>query len=67
MVLNGDKIVLYNLNFLKFKQTAQKSDQKPRSMASDLVCMFANVSVQVLQITLFTLHSDVTATRIARL
>ena len=65
------KTVLFNSSLPVFLANNAGPDQMPHSAASDLGLQFANVPapspVQVLQLTLFKQHSDVTVTRIAQL
>ena len=56
------KTVLFNPQLPVIKTNSADPDQTPRSVANIL-----DVSIQMLQPTLFTRHSDVKATRIVRL
>ena len=64
MVLGWDKTVSLNPKLPVIQANSAGLGQTPCSVASDdWFALFANVPVQVLQVTLFTMHSD-GATRI---
>ena len=63
MVLNGDlRLFHLILKFLQFKQTVQTLIRSAPALFDNV----PNVPVQILEITLYQQHLDVTATRIAQ-